>query len=257
MQDFLLFAAVGFAAQLVDGALGMAYGVISSTLLLSLGTPPAAASASVHAAKMFTGAASAASHVRNGNVSFALFWPLALGGAVGGVAGGFLLTSIDAETIKPWVVGWLGLMGVVILRRAMKGAAPRPKPFRAGLPLGLAGGFLDALGGGGWGPTVTTTLVSAGTPPRQAVGSGNAAEAVVAVAVSTTFLVALLRGRWPDADGLQQYLAAVLGLIAGGVAAAPLSGLVARILPMRAFTWLVGLLIIGLAVTQLLSPLLR
>lgn len=250
MHDFLLFLAVGFAAQLVDGALGMAYGVISSTLLLSLGTPPAVASASVHAAKMFTGAASAASHVRHGNVTFALFWPLAVGGVVGGVTGGIFLTSVDGAAIKPWVIGWLGLMGVVILWRTIRSIPVHDRRFRAGLPLGMAGGFLDALGGGGWGPTVTTTLVAVGTPPRLAVGSGNAAEAVVATAVSTTFLVALLSGHWRNVAGLEQHLTAVLGLIVGGVAAAPFAARIARVLPLRPFAWLVGLLIIGLALMQ-------
>jgi uncharacterized membrane protein YfcA len=237
VHDFLLFMAVGFAAQLVDGALGM-------------GTPPAVASASVHAAKMFTGSASAASHLRQGNVTFALFWPLAAGGVIGGVTGGIFLTSVDGATIKPWVIGWLGLMGVVILWRTIKGIPVHTRRFRAGLPLGMAGGFLDALGGGGWGPTVTTTLVAVGTPPRLAVGSGNAAEAVVATAVSTTFLVALLSGHWRSIDGLEQHLTAVLGLIVGGLAAAPFAARIARILPLRAFGWLVGLLIIGLALTQ-------
>ena len=248
--------AVGFAAQLVDGALGMAYGVISSTLLLSLGTPPAVASASVHAAKMFTGAASAAAHVRQGNVKFGLFWPLALGGVIGGVIGGVFLTSVDGASIKPWVIGWLGLMGVVIIWRTLKGIPVHDRRFRAGVPLGMVGGFLDALGGGGWGPTVTTTLVAVGTPPRLAVGSGNAAEAVVATAVSTTFLVALLSGHWRDIAGLQQHLYAVLGLIVGGLAAAPFAARIARILPLRPFALLVGLLIIGLALAQLASLLL-
>jgi uncharacterized membrane protein YfcA len=118
-------------------------------------------------------------------------------------------------------------------------------------PLGVVGGFLDALGGGGWGPTVTTTLVGAGEPPRQAVGSGNAAEAVVAVAVSTTFITALLTGHWQDVTDLKQYAASVAGLIAGGVLAAPLAAFLTRILPVRRFAWLIGLLILILAGLQL------
>lgn len=256
MQDFLLFAAVGFAAQIVDGALGMAFGVISSTLLLSLGTPPAVASASVHAAKVFTGTASGLSHLAHGNVRWSLFWPLAVGGVIGGVVGGVFLTSVDGDQIKPWVLGWLALMGVIILVRSTREIRLRHVAIRGAVPLGLVGGFLDALGGGGWGPTVTTTLVSAGEPPRQAVGSGNAAEAVVAAAVSTTFIVALATGHWRDLDDLRQYGTSVAGLITGGVIAAPLAARIARVLPVQPFAWLIGVLIVLLAAIQLAGPLL-
>lgn len=256
MEEFLLFAAVGFAAQIVDGALGMAFGVISSTLLLSLGTPPAIASASVHAAKVFTGTASGLSHLAHGNIRRSLFWPLAVGGVIGGVIGGVFLTSVDGARIKPWVLGWLALMGVIILVRATREIRLRHAPIKGAVPLGLVGGFLDALGGGGWGPTVTTTLVSIGEPPRQAVGTGNATEAVVAAAVSTTFLVALVTGHWEDIDGLKQYGTSVAGLIVGGVIASPLAALISRVLPVRPFAWLIGLLILVLAGIQLVGPLL-
>ncbi len=256
MQDFLLFAAVGFAAQIVDGALGMAFGVISSTLLLSLGTPPAVASASVHAAKVFTGTASGLSHLAHGNVRWSLFWPLAVGGVIGGVVGGVFLTSVDGDQIKPWVLGWLALMGVIIQVRSTREIRLRHVAIRGAVPLGLVGGFLDALGGGGWGPTVTSTLVSAGEPPRQAVGSGNAAEAVVAAAVSTTFIVALATGHWRDLDDLRQYGTSVAGLITGGVIAAPLAARIARVLPVQPFAWLIGVLIVLLAAIQLAGPLL-
>lgn len=253
MHDFLLFAAVGFAAQIVDGALGMAFGVISSTLLLSLGTPPAVASASVHAAKVFTGTASGLSHLGQGNIRWSLFRPLAVGGVIGGVVGGVFLTSVDGDQIKPWVLGWLALMGVIILVRSVREIRLRHVPIKGAVPLGLLGGFLDALGGGGWGPTVTTTLVSAGEPPRQAVGTGNAAEAVVAAAVSTTFIVALATGHWRDLEDLRQYGTSVAGLIAGGVIAAPLAARIARVLPARPFAWLIGVLILILAAVQLVG----
>jgi uncharacterized membrane protein YfcA len=253
VQELLLFAAVGFTAQLIDGALGMAYGVVSSTVLLSLGVPPAAASASVHSAKLFTGAASALSHLRFGNVCLKVFAPLAIGGVVGGIVGGLVLTSIDGATIKPWVVGWLGLMGLVILWRACKGSNGVVSRFRGSLPLGVVGGFLDAMGGGGWGPTVTTTLVTVGTPPRQAVGSSNAAEFFVAAAVSTTFFVALVTGHWREVESLQEHALAAFGLVLGGVVAAPLAGWITRFVPARALTWAVGVLIVGLAGWQLLG----
>jgi hypothetical protein len=247
--EFWLFAAVGFAAQLVDGALGMAYGVVSTTVLLANGVPPATASASVHAAKVFTGAASAVSHIAHRNVDWRLLVLLAAGGMLGGVVGTYLLTSVDGEQIKPFVVSWLGLMGLVILYRAWKGARPKPFSWKGPFPLGLVGGFFDAVGGGGWGPVVTSTLLGSGADPRKAIGTTNAAEAFVAAAVSAAFLTALVSGHW-ETDDLAQHLWSVLGLIAGGVVAAPLAGWMTKVLPIRALTWIVGLVVTGLAVWQ-------
>ena len=247
--EFWLFAAVGFAAQLVDGALGMAYGVVSTTVLLANGVPPATASASVHAAKVFTGAASAVSHIAHRNVDWRLLVLLAAGGMLGGVVGTYLLTSVDGEQIKPFVVAWLGLMGLVILYRAWKGARPKPFSWKGPFPLGLVGGFFDAVGGGGWGPVVTSTLLGSGADPRKAIGTTNAAEAFVAAAVSAAFLAALVSGHW-ETDDLAQHLWSVLGLIAGGVVAAPLAGWMTRVLPIRALTWIVGLVVTGLAIWQ-------
>jgi uncharacterized membrane protein YfcA len=248
-SDFMLFAAVGFAAQLVDGALGMAYGVVSTTTLLAMGVSPANASASVHAAKVFTGAASAISHILHKNISWRLLGLLASGGVLGGVAGTYLLTSIDGDRIKPYVVAWLGLMGLVILYRAWKGVRPKPFSWKSPLPLGVAGGFFDAVGGGGWGPVVTSTLLGSGADPRKAIGTTNAAEFFVAAAVSAAFLSALLSGHW-ETESLRDHMASVLGLIAGGVVAAPLAGWMTKILPIRALTWFVGVLVTGLAVWQ-------
>ena len=247
--DFWLFAAVGFAAQLVDGALGMAYGVVSTTVLLANGVPPATASASVHAAKVFTGAASAVSHIAHRNVDWRLLVLLAAGGMLGGVVGTYLLTSVDGEQIKPFVVAWLGLMGLVILSRAWKGARPKPCSWKGPFPLGLVGGFFDAVGGGGWGPVVTSTLLGSGADPRKAIGTTNAAEAFVAAAVSAAFLAALVSGHW-ETDDLAQHLWSVLGLIAGGVVAAPLAGWMTKVLPIRALTWIVGFVVTGLAIWQ-------
>lgn len=250
MEDFLLFAAVGFAAQIVDGALGMAYGVVCSTVLLSLGVPPATSSASVHASKVFTGAASALSHVGHRNVDFKLLVPLAIAGMIGGVGGAFVLTSIEGAVIKPYVVAWLGVMGLVILYRAWRGVTPRTVPFKGPAPLGFIGGALDAMGGGGWGPTVTTTLVGSGTPPREAIGTSNTAEFFVAVAVSSAFLFALVSGHWQDAEALEGHAWAVGGLVVGGVVAAPLAGWITKALPARGLTWVVGALVLGLALYQ-------
>lgn len=247
--DFWLFMAVGFAAQLVDGALGMAYGVVSTTSLLAMGVSPANASASVHAAKVFTGAASALSHIWHKNVSFKLLAVLSTGGVLGGIAGTFVLTSIDGEKIKPYVVGWLGLMGLVILWRAWKGTRPRPFSWKSPLPLGAVGGFFDAVGGGGWGPVVTSTLMGSGADPRQAIGTTNAAEFFVAAAISAAFISALVTGHW-ETEGLQDHMWSVLGLIAGGIIAAPVAGWMTKVLPVRALTWIVGLVVVGLALWQ-------
>lgn len=243
MEEFLLFLAVGFLAQIVDGSLGMAYGVISSTVLLSFGVPPATASASVHAAEVFTTAASAGSHAVNRNVDWRLFGPLALGGVVGGIGGAFLLTSIDGNVIKPLITAYLGFMGLMILWRAVRGVQPRKFPIKYTPPLGLVGGFLDAVGGGGWGPTVTTTMVGAGSEPRKSIGTTNAAEFFVTSAISATFLAALLTGHWETTDGLADHATAIGGLILGGLLAAPLAGYVVRIAPVRVLTFAVGVLV--------------
>ena len=244
MDDFLLFLLVGFLAQMVDGALGMAYGVISSTVLLSFGVPPATASASVHAAEVFTTAASAGSHTVNKNVNWKLFAPLALGGVVGGGAGAFLLTSIDGDAIRPWITAYLAIMGLVIIWRATRQTRERLFPRRFAGPLGLAGGFFDAIGGGGWGPTVTTTLVGSGQDPRVSIGTTNTAEFFVTSAVSATFLVALLTGHWQEAEGIATHATAVAGLVLGGLVAAPFAGVVARLAPRRALTYGVGAVVL-------------
>lgn len=250
MQEFLLFLAVGFLAQIVDGSLGMAYGVISSTVLLSFGVPPAMASASVHTAEVFTTAASAGSHAVNRNVNWKLFGPLAAGGVVGGVAGAFVLTSIDGDLIKPWITAYLGLMGLLILWRAWRGVRPKPFPVKLSPPLGLIGGFLDAIGGGGWGPTVTTTMVGAGDEPRRSIGTANAAEFFVTSAISATFLAAMLTGHWEQTGGMANHAMAVAGLIVGGLLAAPLAGFVVRLAPVRLLTFAVGTLVVLVAAYQ-------
>lgn len=247
MEDVLLFGLVGFLAQIVDGSLGMAYGVISSTVLLSFGVPPATASASVHAAEVFTTAASAGSHAVNKNVDWKRFAPLALGGVLGGMVGAFVLTSIDGNAVKPWITGYLALMGLLILWRAWRGVKPRPFPIKLTPPLGLFGGFFDAVGGGGWGPTVTTTLVGAGDEPRRSIGTANAAEFFVTAAISATFLAAMLTGHWEEAEGITQHAYAVAGLILGGLLAAPLAGFVVRIAPVRLLTFAVGILVMLVA----------
>lgn len=247
--QFWLFAAVGFAAQLVDGALGMAYGVISTSVLLSVGVSPANASASVHAAKVFTGAASGASHIAYKNIDWRLLALLSSGGVLGGVLGAYVLTSVPGEAVKPYVVGWLGLMGLVILYRAWRRTRPKVFSWRSPFPLGVVGGFFDAIGGGGWGPVVTSSLLGAGADPRKAIGTTNTAEVFVAAATSAAFLASLLSGHWETA-GLRDLIWSVVGLIAGGVVAAPVAGWMTKVLPLNLLTWIVGVVVLALAVWQ-------
>lgn len=250
METFLLFLVVGVLAQGVDGALGMAYGVISTSVLLALGVPPAAASASVHAAEVFTTAASASSHVWHRNVEWRLFLPLAVAGVLGGVTGAYVLAGIEADVVKPFIVAYLALIGLWILWRARRDVRPRRLPAVITAPVGLAGGFLDAIGGGGWGPTVSSTMVGAGQEPRRAVGTVNTAEFFLTVAISATFVWALVTGHWRDAGALQDHLAAVAGLVVGGLIAAPFAGYIVKKIPRRLLTYAVGGLLLILAAVQ-------
>ncbi len=252
MDTFLLFLMVGALAQIVDGALGMAFGVIANTVLLSLGVPPATASASVHVAKIFTGGASAVSHVMHKNILWSLFWPLALGGVIGGVVGAYVLTGVDGEAIKPFILAYLLAIGVWVLWRAGRDVKHRPFPKKLSGPLGAVGGFLDSIGGGGWGPTVTSTLVGAGTDPRRAIGTTNSAELLVTTAISMAFLVALLTGRW-DGGALENHAGAVGGLVVGGLISAPFAGWITKRVPARVLTYGVGGLIVALGAYQALQ----
>jgi hypothetical protein len=250
METFLLFFVVGVLAQSVDGALGMAYGVISSSVLLAFGVPPAMASASVHGAEVFTTAASAGSHAAHRNVDWRLLLPLAVAGVIGGCVGAYVLTGIEADVIKPFVVAYLGLMGLYILWRAGRDILIRHIPSWLTWPLGLIGGFLDAVGGGGWGPTVSSTLVGAGQEPRRAIGTVNTAEFFVTVAISATFVWALMTGHWAEAGALEHHASAVGGLIVGGLVAAPFAGLIAKRVPRKLMTYAVGVTLLLLAVFQ-------
>jgi len=241
MEDILYFVAIGFAAQIVDGAIGMAYGIVSSTVLLSLGVPPATASASVHAAEFFVSGASGFSHWRLGNVDKAVFKRLVLGGMVGGAIGAYALASLPGDAIRPFVSAYLLIMGVVIIYKAI-----RKKAFAANLPhrlppLGLVGGFLDAIGGGGWGPMVTSTLVSWGVEPRRAIGTSNAVEFFVTAVVSAMFFLTIGLDLWP----------VIVGLVVGGVIAAPVAAYAAKYVPAKALMIAVGVVVIGLSAREI------
>jgi uncharacterized membrane protein YfcA len=251
MQEFLLFALVGFLAQAVDGALGMAYGVISSTTLLAFGVSPANASAAVHTAKLFTTAASGTAHFRLGNVDWQLFRRLAPFGIIGGCAGAAVLTSVDGNVVKPFITTYLALIGIWLLIRSVRKLPSRPVPARIVSPLGAVGGFLDAIGGGGWGPVVTSTLINAGAPPRYVIGSVNAAEFVVTCAVVSVFVATLLFGVWQESEGLLEHAIPVIGLIAGGIPAAILAGRLLKRAPRKPLTIAVSALIVLLSSFEL------
>jgi uncharacterized membrane protein YfcA len=216
--DILPFILIGFAAQLVDGALGMAFGVISSTLLITAGVAPAAASASVHIVEAFTTGISGISHSLMRNVNWKMLARLAIPGVIGGVAGAYVLANTLPDVARPLVLGYLALIGVYLLWRGIRHRPQERKP-RVVEPLGLVGGFLDAAGGGGWGPIVTSNLLIQGGNPRMTIGTVNTAEFFVALSVSITFILAL---GWAD------FTAATLGLLLGGILAAPVGALLAK-----------------------------
>mgnify|MGYP004524153647 CR=1 FL=1 len=253
MSDFVLFLVVGFLAQAVDGALGMAYGVIASTTLLAFGVPPATASASSHAAELFTTAASGTSHIFNRNIDWKLFVRLVPFGILGGVLGAFVLTSIDGNVVKPYVTAYLAVVGALLLFRSFRKVPHNPVPMGVVAPMGAAGGFLDAVGGGGWGPIVTTGLLGAGSPPRYVVGTVNAAEFLITLSVSIAFVTALLTGHWEDAGELTDHAYSVAGLIVGGLIAAPLAGWMVRSLKEKILLRAVGILILLVALYQTLQ----
>jgi hypothetical protein len=243
-EDILIYVAVGFAAQMVDGAIGMAYGVTSSSVLLSLGVTPATTSACVHAAETFTTAASGISHWRFGNIDFKLVRRLAVPGMLGGALGAYVLSNIDGSVIKPFISSYLLLIGIYILFRAIRERPAVSTPRHVGW-LGLFGGFVDSVGGGGWGPIVTTSLISQGATPRYVIGSVNLTEFFVTMTISATFLLTI---------GLELF-PIITGLILGGILAAPLAALAARHLPDKTMMVMVGSVIIILSLRTLIQSL--
>ena len=231
--DILPFVGVGFAAQVVDGALGMAFGVLSNTLLISLGVAPAAASAGVHTVESFTTCVSGISHIAHRNVDWKLLARLTIPGMIGAGLGAYVLTHIDGATAKPFVLGYLTLIGLFLAWRGFR-YPPHHRPPRVIEPLGLAGGFLDAAGGGGWGPVVTGNLLVQGAEPRKTIGTVNTAEFLVTLTASITFVAAL---------GWAAFTVATLGLLIGGVLAAPLGAWLVKRIPAKPMLIAVGVLL--------------
>lgn len=238
---FWIAVAVGFFAQAVDGALGMAYGITATTFLLSSGASPAVASASVHIAEVFTTGFSGIAHARIGNVDKKLFLRLLVPGMVGGVVGAIVVTQIDGKILRPYVSGYLVIMGIYILAKAWRYIRPPKNTPRHVGKLALFGGFVDAAGGGGWGPVVTTTLVSNGGDPRTTIGSVNFAEFFLALASAALFAILVGAGTWPI----------VGGLIVGGLCAAPFAALLCKKLHAKTLMIVIGFLITGLSMWNL------
>jgi uncharacterized membrane protein YfcA len=231
LAQLLPFIAVGFAAQLVDGALGMAFGVISNTLLVGvLGVAPAMASQRVHLVECFTTATSGISHLLHGNVDRRLFLQLLIPGVIGGVLGAYVLSSLDASVVKPYVLLYLSGIGIYLLVRGIL-YPPKIRDAKLIWPLGLFGGFLDAVGGGGWGPVVTSNLLIQGADPRKVVGTVNTVEFFLTVTVSAAFIFHL---------GIADVAGATLGLLIGGLLAAPLGAWAAKHFPAKQMLILVG-----------------
>lgn len=240
--EFFSFALVGLLAQLVDGALGMAYGLVSNSVLLAMGLPPAVASATVHTAEVVTTGASGAAHAWFGNVRWKLFWRLAIPGAIGGVLGATVLANVPGEVIRPYVNAYLLILGVMVLLRAFGKRLTRHQVHHTGV-LGFLAGLLDAIGGGGWGPLATSTLLARGGAVRGTIGSVNAAEFVVTTCVSATLIFHIGISHWTI----------VLGLLTGGVIAAPIAAWLVKHLPEKLVMAAVGMLIIGISLFQLAS----
>lgn len=246
-DKLLFFMGVGLMAQVVDGALGMAYGATSSSLLLGLGVSPAMTSTSVHVAEVFTTGASGIAHFKLGNVNKKLFLHLLIPGMIGAVIGAYLLSDrIDGDIIKPFMSAYLMILGILILRKALQRNKPKSKTRRLG-PLAFFGGFMDAVGGGGWGPIVTSTLLSKGRTVNYTIGSVNAAEFFISVSSAGTFLLF---------NGIDSWQV-IIGLIIGGVIASPFAAILVKKMKRKPLMIMVGVLVIAMSLRTIILAFLK
>jgi len=240
-QEFLVFFFIGVFAQLVDGTLGMGYGATSTSFLLAYGVPPVVSSTGVHVAEMFTTGVSAISHHRFGNINKKLVKHLLIPGVLGSITGAYLLSDIiDGEGIKPFIAVYMIVLAFIIIRKALAKTIIKKKTKKLGI-LAAFGGFMDAVGGGGWGPIVTSTLLGRGRNPRYTIGSVNAAEFAVSFASGITFML------FGGIHGWQ----VIIGLILGGVIAAPLGAYLVNKIKRKPMMIAVGVLIILLSLKTL------
>lgn len=242
-SSILYYVLGGFIAQMIDGALGMAYGVTATTFLLSVGITPAAASASVHASEVFTSGVSGYMHLKFGNVNSKLFKTLVIPGVLGAILGAYVLSSLEeyAGYIKPIVSIYTLFLGAIIIRKALIKRQEKRQLKRVGW-LALFGGYLDSVGGGGWGPIVSSTLIASGRHPKYTIGSVNLTEFFVSLASSITFFTVIGLGYWD----------VIIGLILGGVIAAPIAARLANKLPVKSMMVLVGIVIIIVSLRQII-----
>ncbi len=218
MEGFLIFVAFGFMAQIIDGALGMAFGVFLTTALTFIGVPVLQASAGIHFVEIFTTLASGLSHFKFKNIDAPLLKKLLLPGILGGVLGAYVLSSLDGSSIRLFVSIYLLILGIRIFIKAFSSNRLAKRSPKNIAPLGLIGGFLDAIGGGGWGPIVTSSLIIKGNCPRKAIGTVNLAEFFVTIAQSATFFIFIQLSHWNI----------ILGLLIGGLIAAPIAALLCK-----------------------------
>ena len=244
-KDFLNGVTIGIIAQTIDGAIGMAYGVTATTFMLSQGFSPAIASSSVHIAEIFTTGASGLSHWRLNNINKKLFLSLVFPGIIGGLIGVLILTNIDGKTIKPLISVYLIIMGIYIIAKSVKKNLFEDKKvnIKKTSALALTGGALDAIGGGGWGPVVTTTLISSGHEPKKVIGSVNSSEFFVTLFTGFSFAI-FIGVVHPEL---------ITGLVLGGVGIAPISAKITTKLPAKLIMIIVGILIISLSLINLLK----
>ncbi|RXK47085.1 sulfite exporter TauE/SafE family protein [Aquirufa rosea] len=242
-SEILYYVLGGFIAQMIDGALGMAYGVTATTFLLSVGISPAAASASVHASEVFTSGVSGYMHLKFGNVNSKLFKTLVIPGIIGAILGAYVLSSLEnyAGYIKPIVSIYTLFLGAIIIKKALIKRQEKRQLKKVGL-LALLGGYLDSIGGGGWGPIVSSTLIASGRHPKYTIGSVNLTEFFVSLASSLTFFTVIGLGYWQ----------VIIGLILGGVIAAPIAARLANKLPVKTMMILVGMVIIIVSLRQII-----
>ena len=233
-REFWMAVAVGLLAQTVDGALGMAYGITSTSFLLATGSSPAVDSASVHIAEVFTTGVSGISHIKLGNVNKSLFLRLLVPGMVGAAAGAWVVSTVDGAAIKPFIAAYLLLMGLYVISKIFRKIKPRREEPKHVAKLGLFGGFVDAAGGGGWGPVVTTTLVGTGNDPRMTIGSVNLAEFFLTFISAGVFAMLVDENPWVT----------VAGLVVGGMFAAPFAAMLTKRLHTKALLALVGSVIV-------------